>query len=286
MEEKELTSEQKEFISSLAVDPKFSKNVSKLREVKNAMLEGMSIDDVKKEYLSVEKENPNQDPRAEPETMVMEQMETVDLGFGGDYIEAVEAEIPRDTKTDSESEQEANTPISINENKEKQQNDTSELLHMAKEAVQQLNEVKLKYEIMDDFIHKHILEQKDREIFSLHEENRNLKEELSRLRDTIRAAPMKSNSVDSKTEAVLPKNKEKKWGLSRFWKRECSENYIIRLFSNPKFTAEQIAEIRMGLEADLSESQIKSYAKQEISARQMKEIRMLYELQNKKQREE
>lgn len=285
MEEKELTSEQKEFISSLAVDPKFSKNVSKLREVKNAMLEGMSIDDVKKEYLSVEKENPNQDPRAEPETMVMEQMETVDLGFGGDYIEAV-VEIPRDTKTDSESEREVITPISINENKEKQQDDTSELLHMAKEAVQQLNEVKLKYEIMDDFIHKHILEQKDREIFSLQEENRNLKEELSRLRDTIRAAPMKSNSVDSKTEAVLPKNKEKKLGLSRFWKRECSENYIIRLFSNPKFTAEQIAEIRMGLEADLSESQIKSYAKQEISARQMKEIRMLYELQNKKQREE
>lgn len=75
-------------------------------------------------------------------------------------------------------------------------------------------------------------------------------------------------------------------GFTRFLKRNHSEDYIIRLFSNPKFTAEQISEIRLGIEADLSESQIKSYAKQELTVRQMKEIRMLYEMQNEKQRKE
>lgn len=283
MAEKELTAEQKEFISSLAVDPKFAKNVNKLREVKNAMLEGMGIEDVKQMYLN--EENHNQHPRAEPEVAVME---TVAPELDENSFAGIETEVQRERRSVSD-------PISRSESieqtsmdqKEEIQEEPSQLLLMAQEAVQQLNEVKMKYEIMDEFIHKHILEEKDREISNLQEENKRLKEELLQLQNAIRAAPIKINpSPHHKTEVVLPGKKQKKFGLARFWERGCSENYMIRLFSNPKFTAEQIAEIRLGLEADLSEGQIKSYAKHDISARQMREIRMLYEAQNRKKGEE
>lgn len=284
MAEGELTAEQKEFISSLAVDSKFAKNVNKLREVKNAMLEGMGIEDVKQMYLNEEKENHNQHPRAEPEVAVME---TADVGLDGDSFEGVETEMQRDITTVpdmvSESDQ---TPMAQKGKETPQAQDTSQLLLMAQEAVQQLNEVKMKYEIMDEFIHKHILEEKNQKIADLHEENRRLKEELLQLQNAIRAAPVKISPSHHKTEVVLPRERKKKFGLARFLERGCSENYMIRLFANPKFTAEQIAEIRLGLEADLSEDQIKSYAKYEISARQMREIRMLYEAQNRKKGEE
>ncbi len=300
MAERELTAEQKEFISSLAVDSRFARNVSKLREVKNAMLEGMSIEEVKREFLSIKKENPNQDSRAESQNYVITDpkgeilgsedvdiQEEISMGaieqelyqFDPLSSEAnVEEEIPFEEQTQvDESEPVAYTPI--------KQEDTSALLRMAQEAVQQLNEVKLKYEVMDEFIHKHILEEKNQKIANLYEENRRLKEELTQLQNAIRAAPAKISPSHHKTEVVLPKKRQKKFGLARFWERGCSENYIIRLFSNPKFTAEQIAEIRLGLEADLSESQIKSYAKHEISVKRMREIRMLYETQNRKKEE-
>jgi len=284
MAEKELTAEQKEFISSLAVDPQFAKDVDKLREVKNAMLEGMSIEDVKQMFLNGYKDNPNQAPRAEPEVVVME---TADSGFDEASLEDRKPEVQRDINPVpdlvSESDQ---TPMDQKGKEMPQAQDTSQLLLMAQEAVQQLNEVKLKYEVMDEFIHKHILEEKNQKIANLHEENRRLKEELSQLQNAIRAAPAKISPSHHKTEVVLPRKRQKKFGLARFLERGCSENYMIRLFANPKFTAEQIAEIRLGLEADLSEDQIKSYAKYEISARQMREIRMLYEAQNRKKGEE
>lgn len=267
MAEKELTAEQKEFISSLAVDPQFAKNVDKLREVKNAMLEGMGIEDVKQMYLNEEKENHNQHPRAEPEDAVVENAahELATAPFGEVELEQT----------------------SMDQKEEEIPEDTSQLLLMAQEAVQQLNEVKMKYEIMEEFIHKHILEEKDREISNLQEENKRLKEELLQLQNTIRAAPIKINPSSCDGGGVTKhKKKQKKLRFSCFWDKGCSENYMIRLFSNPKFTAEQIAEIRLGLEADLSEGQIKSYAKHDISARQMREIRMLYEAQNRKKGEE
>lgn len=286
MVEKELTAEQKEFISSLAVDPQFAKNVNKLLEVKNAMLEGMGIEDVKQMYLNEEKENHNQHPRAEPEVAVVE---TAAHELATDSFGEVEMEAERDIKSVSDPipRSESMEQTSMDWKEEGIPEDTSQLLLMAQEAVQQLNEVKMKYEIMEEFIHKHILEEKDRQISNLQEENKRLKEELLQLQNTIRAAPIKINpSPHHKTEVVLPEKKQKKFGLARFWERGCSENYMIRLFSNPKFTAEQIAEIRLGLEADLSEGQIKSYAKHDISARQMREIRMLYEAQNRKKGEE
>lgn len=317
MAEKELTSEQKEFISALAVSPEFAADVSILREIKNAMLEGMSIEEVKSKFLSGKKENPNQDPRAEPKEIVKETIpmptienrmvqeeemedktyESIDIQEEMSVGEIEQELYPFDPFSSSEK-VEGETSVKENEQVDNsqpldhastKQEDASELLRMAQEAVQQLNEVKLKYEIMDEFIQKHILEQKERQISELRERNRKLEEELSGLRSTIRAAPevvkAEHKAVEEKQVVVL-KKKERKIGFARFLKKDHSENYIIRLFSNPKFTAEQIAEIRLGLEADLSESQIKSYAKQELSARQMKEIRMLYEMQNQKQREE
>lgn len=285
MVEKELTAEQKEFISSLAVDPQFAKNVNKLLEVKNAMLEGMGIEDVKQMYLNEEKENHNQHPRAEPEVAVVE---TVAPELDENSFAGIETEVQREKRSVSD-------PISRSESieqtsmdqKEEIQEEPSQLLLMAQEAVQQLNEVKMKYEIMEEFIHKHILEEKDREISNLQEENKRLKEELLQLQNTIRAAPIKINPSSCDGGGVTKhKKKQKKLRFPCFWKRGCSENYMIRLFSNPKFAAEQIAEIRLGLEADLSEGQIKSYAKHDISARQMREIRMLYEAQNRKKGEE
>lgn len=298
MSEKSLTTEQKEFISSLAVNSDLAKDVNKLREIKSAMLEGRSIEEIKQTFLKGKMQNHNQHPRAEPQEIVQE-LDKSDISEN-EYLQEVnvdeqllENQISLDTADIStvDTERTDTDALELTEQVYEKHEDTAELLRKTQEAVQQLNEIKLKYEVMNEFIHSHILEQKDQQISELLEKNKRLEKQIFDLKNTVQLVPNMSSEIARKAEGTniqgkVQKKKDRKVGFTRFLKRNHSEDYIIRLFSNPKFTAEQISEIRLGIEADLSESQIKSYAKQELTVRQMKEIRMLYEMQNEKQRKE
>lgn len=296
MSEKSLTIEQKEFISSLAVNSDLAKDVNKLREIKSAMLKGRSIEEIKQTFLKGKMQNHNQHPRAEPQEIVQE-LDKSDISEN-EYLQEVNVDeqllknqISLDTAdiSTADTERSDTDALELTEQVYEKHEDTSELLRKTQEAVQQLNEIKLKYEVMNEFIHSHILEQKDQQISELLEKNKRLEKQVFDLKSTVQLVPNMSSEIARKAEVTniqgkIQKKKDRKVGFTRFLKRNHSENYIIRLFSNPKFTAEQISEIRLGIEADLSESQIKSYAKQELTVRQMKEIRMLYEMQNEKQR--
>lgn len=298
MSEKSLTTEQKEFISSLAVNSDLAKDVNKLREIKSAMLEGRSIEEIKQTFLKGKMQNHNQHPRAEPQEIVQE-LDKSDISEN-EYLQEVnvdeqllENQISLDTAdiSTADTERSDTDALELTEQVYEKHEDTSELLRKTQEAVQQLNEIKLKYEVMNEFIHSHILEQKDQQISELIEKNKRLEKQVFDLKSTVQLVPNMSSEIarraeDTNIQGKVQKKKDRKVGFTRFLKRNHSEDYIIRLFSNPKFTAEQISEIRLGIEADLSESQIKSYAKQELTVRQMKEIRMLYEMQNEKQRKE
>ncbi len=249
-----LTPEQKEYISSLAEQGYSREQLSGITEA--ILRKGIRKPEPEQAFLPLSMEEKSLLP-AEKEPLVKE--ETPNRNARAEPEEKTAAE-----KNAAKPE----TPSEVPE-------DAAEILSMAKDVVRQLNEVKAKYEAMDEFIHNHVLERKDREIDRLEEENRRLRAELEKTKNEIRAAPFPSSP--------MPEKKAHKIAPLKFWRKRTSQNYIIKLFSNPKFTAEQISEIRMGLEADLDETQIKSYARQEISARQMKEIRMLYELQNRKQ---
>lgn len=298
MSEKSLTTEQKEFISSLAVNSDLAKDVNKLREIKSAMLEGRSIEEIKQTFLKGKMQNHNQHPRAEPQEIVQE-LDKSDISEN-EYLQEVnvdeqllENQISLDTAdiSTADTERSDTDALELTEQVYEKHEDTAELLRKTQEAVQQLNEIKLKYEVMNEFIHSHILEQKDQQISELLEKNKRLEKQIFDLKNTVQLVPNMSSETarraeDTNIQGKVQKKKDRKVGFTRFLKRNHSEDYIIRLFSNPKFTAEQISEIRLGIEADLSESQIKSYAKQELTVRQMKEIRMLYEMQNEKQRKE
>lgn len=298
MSEKSLTTEQKEFISSLAVNSDLAKDVNKLREIKSAMLEGRSIEEIKQTFLKGKMQNHNQHPRAEPQEIVQE-LDKSDISEN-EYLQEVnvdeqllENQISLDTAdiSTADTERSDTDALELTEQVYEKHEDTSKLLRKTQEAVQQLNEIKLKYEVMNEFIHSHILEQKDQQISELLEKNKRLEKQVFDLKSTVQLVPNMSSEIarraeDTNIQGKVQKKKDRKVGFTRFLKRNHSEDYIIRLFSNPKFTAEQISEIRLGIEADLSESQIKSYAKQELTVRQMKEIRMLYEMQNEKQRKE
>lgn len=298
MSEKSLTTEQKEFISSLAVNSDLAKDVNKLREIKSAMLEGRSIEEIKQTFLKGKMQNHNQHPRAEPQEIVQE-LDKSDISEN-EYLQEVnvdeqllENQISLDTAdiSTADTERSDTDALELTEQVYEKHEDTAELLRKTQEAVQQLNEIKLKYEVMNEFIHSHILEQKDQQISELLEKNKRLEKQIFDLKNTVQLVPNMSSEIarraeDTNIQGKVQKKKDRKVGFTRFLKRNHSEDYIIRLFSNPKFTAEQISEIRLGIEADLSESQIKSYAKQELTVRQMKEIRMLYEMQNEKQRKE
>ena len=298
MSEKSLTTEQKEFISSLAVNSDLAEDVNKLREIKSAMLEGRSIEEIKQTFLKGKMQNHNQHPRAEPQEIVQE-LDKSDISEN-EYLQEVnvdeqllENQISLDTAdiSTADTERSDTDALELTEQVYEKHEDTSKLLRKTQEAVQQLNEIKLKYEVMNEFIHSHILEQKDQQISELLEKNKRLEKQVFDLKSTVQLVPNMSSEIarraeDTNIQGKVQKKKDRKVGFTRFLKRNHSEDYIIRLFSNPKFTAEQISEIRLGIEADLSESQIKSYAKQELTVRQMKEIRMLYEMQNEKQRKE
>lgn len=298
MSEKSLTIEQKEFISSLAVNSDLAKDVNKLREIKSAMLKGRSIEEIKQTFLKGKMQNHNQHPRAEPQEIVQE-LDKSDISEN-EYLQEVNVDeqllknqISLDTAdiSTADTERSDTDALELTEQVYEKHEDTSELLRKTQEAVQQLNEIKLKYEVMNEFIHSHILEQKDQQISELLEKNKRLEKQVFDLKSTVQLVPNMSSEIarraeDTNIQGKVQKKKDRKVGFTRFLKRNHSEDYIIRLFSNPKFTAEQISEIRLGIEADLSESQIKSYAKQELTVRQMKEIRMLYEMQNEKQRKE
>ncbi len=298
MSEKSLTIEQKEFISSLAVNSDLAKDVNKLREIKSAMLKGRSIEEIKQTFLKGKMQNHNQHPRAEPQEIVQE-LDKSDISEN-EYLQEVnvdeqllENQISLDTAdiSTADTERSDTDALELTEQVYEKHEDTSKLLRKTQEAVQQLNEIKLKYEVMNEFIHSHILEQKDQQISELLEKNKRLEKQVFDLKSTVQLVPNMSSEIarraeDTNIQGKVQKKKDRKVGFTRFLKRNHSEDYIIRLFSNPKFTAEQISEIRLGIEADLSESQIKSYAKQELTVRQMKEIRMLYEMQNEKQRKE
>lgn len=320
----ELTMEQKNYMSSLAgITPQYS--VGQLRKIKNAFLQGMSIEEVNK-YFSPDVEEEKMEQLTEQFLVKSGRTENAAAMASEADVENVKKaeEKTKDSKKEIE-ETEAYMEMPFPAAKEetpnrnaraepeqkkqivdsgagmidKETEDIEAVLAMAKDALKQLNEVKVKYQAMDEFIHSHLLEEKDRTITMLREENKKLKEDLKNA-IAIRAAPFQyppakgipfhttEVSVENSRKMVLPKKAAPITEMLKFWKKNKkgrAQDYIIKLFSNPKFTAEQIAEIRLGLEADLDEAQIKSYAKQEISARQMKEIRMLYELQNRKQQE-
>lgn len=318
----ELTMEQKKYMSYLAgTTPQYS--VGQLRKIKNAFLQGMSIEEVSK-YFSTDVEEEKMEQLTEQFLVKSGRTENAaamaseadvektknfktEIAETEAYMEmpfpAAKEETPN-RNARAEPEQKKQIVDSGARMIDKETEDIEAVLIMAKDALKQLNEVKAKYQAMDEFIHSHLLEEKDRTITMLREENKKLKEDLQNA-IAIRAAPFQyppakgipfhtaEVSVENSRKMVLPKkNVPKKSApkteMLKFWKKNKKgrpQDYIIKLFSNPKFTAEQIAEIRLGLEADLDEAQIKSYAKQEISARQMKEIRMLYELQNRKQQE-
>lgn len=123
------------------------------------------------------------------------------------------------------------------------------------------------------------------EIKTLKEEITNVKEKNQQIEDSIEKWKREVLEMQKtgKDVVAVPKPPKRKWFC--FWPaKRTSDNYIIRLLSNPKFTTEQIMEIRLAVEADLDEMQIKSFAKAEVAARQMREIRLLYETQNKKRK--
>lgn len=320
MADGELTLEQKNYVLSLAnVTPKYS--VGQLRQIKNAFIKGMSIQEVEgmfspdieekgmeqmiEQFLEGKNMTSTTQKVAANSCSIEKESKTEIMGAISEEETKVYTEIPmageetpnrnaraepgvKETEIEKISEKVQENRVEAEEVSETAE-DMEAVLAMAKDAINQLNEVKVKYELMDEFIHRHVLEEKDKEIAMLKEENRKLKEDLQQ--SAIRAAPISVSPipVNRRTEIMLPMPEKKTHRRGIFWKllkKDISQNYIVKLFSNPKFTAEQIAEIRLGLESDLNESQIKSYARQEISARQMKEIRMLYELQNRKQQQQ
>ena len=148
MSEKSLTTEQKEFISSLAVNSDLAKDVNKLREIKSAMLEGRSIEEIKQTFLKGKMQNHNQHPRAEPQEIVQE-LDKSDISEN-EYLQEVnvdeqllENQISLDTAdiSTADTERSDTDALELTEQVYEKHEDTSKLLRKTQEAVQQLNEI-------------------------------------------------------------------------------------------------------------------------------------------------
>lgn len=228
MSEKSLTIEQKEFISSLAVNSDLAKDVNKLREIKSAMLKGRSIEEIKQTFLKGKMQNHNQHPRAEPQEIVQE-LDKSDISEN-EYLQEVnvdeqllENQISLDTAdiSTADTERSDTDALELTEQVYEKHEDTSKLLRKTQEAVQQLNEIKLKYEVMNEFIHSHILEQKDQQISELLEKNKRLEKQVFDLKSTVQLVPNMSSEIarraeDTNIQGKVQKKKDRKVGLHVF----------------------------------------------------------------------
>lgn len=301
MEKKELTEEEKEFIMALGKGP-LRDNVELLKEIRLQILNGKTIEEIRNSFLShlnhnpssavimkvpeqemreepyTDKQNPNRNVRAEPEEEESLHEDIPDIHTQECEMENVSmATLETPIFEENQENKETLTPsedfVTVQENEQdelKEQSPEPEEQSMEPEEQNSEQENSQQY----DEVLRDIVSLKE-EIQDMKIQNRQLEEEVKSLNRKI------LEIVESKREErQVPKPSKK--SFFSFLPERKSDNYILRLLSNPKFTTEQITEIRLGVEADLDERQIKSFAKPELSCRQMKEIRLLYEMQNKK----
>ncbi|MDE7423787.1 MAG: hypothetical protein K2N51_08860 [Lachnospiraceae bacterium] len=288
-DKKGLSEEEKKYIMQLATSGTLN-DVKILDKIRLEFLNGKTIEDVESTYFGNEdkltspkmkedkpekepaenivcaekteeireepysdKKNPNQMARAEPEaeenlqeTELQEQSKEQELTDENmAYSEPTVLEEP-DRLAPSEKED----SIPVQKEKEESQNRMEEEIKALKE-----------------------------EITKVKEKNKQIEESMEKWKREVLGMQKPGKDVVAVPKPSKPS--KRKW--FHFWQAKSkSHNYIIRLLSNPKFTTEQIMEIRLAVEADLDEMQIKSFAKAEVPARQMREIRLLYETQNKK----
>lgn len=198
-----------------------------------------------------DKMNPNQRARAEPEEENLQETELQEQSreqeLTDENMAYSEPTVMEEPDTPAPSEKEDSIPVQ--EEKKESQNRMEEEIKALKE-----------------------------EITKVKEKNQQIEESMEKWKREVLEMQKTEKDV-----VAVPKPSKRK--LFCFWTaKRSSDNYIIRLLSNPKFTTEQIMEIRLAIEADLDEMQIKSFAKAEVPARQMREIRLLYETQNKKRK--
>lgn len=280
---KELGEKEKKYIMQLATSGKLN-DVKLLDKIRMELLNGKTIEEVERTYLgSGDKLASQEIEREQPETESLENIKCAEK------TEEIHEEAYSDKKNPNQrarAEPKADAEENLQETELHEQLKEQELTNenMAYSEPELFEELDTPApSIKEDSIPVQVESRMEEEIKILKEEITQLKERNRQVEEAIEnwkkeVLEMQKPEIE---KVSVPKPPKRKW--FHFWKAESkSNNYIIRLLSNPKFTTEQIMEIRLAVEADLDEMQIKSFAKVEVPSRQMKEIRLLYETQNKK----
>ncbi|MCI8408958.1 MAG: hypothetical protein HFJ09_06760 [Lachnospiraceae bacterium] len=287
---KELGEKEKKYIMQLATSGILN-DVKVLDKIRLELLNGKTIEEVEHTYFGNGDKLASQEiERNQPETEPLENITCAEK------TEEIHEEAYSDKKNPNQrARAEPKADVEAEENLEetelqeqlKEQELTNENMAYSEPAVLEEPDTPAPSK-KEDFIPVQVKKEEPQN--RMEEEIETLKEEITRLKERNRQVEVtienwKREVLEmhklEKEKVSVPKPPKRKW--FQFWKAKSkSDNYIIRLLSNPKFTTEQIMEIRLAVEADLDEMQIKSFAKAEVPARQMKEIRLLYETQNKR----
>lgn len=283
---KELGEKEKKYIMQLATSGILN-DVKVLDKIRLELLNGKTIEEVEHTYLGNRDKLASQEiERNQPET---EPLENITCAGKTEEIheEAYSDKKNPNQRARAEPKAEENLQGTELQEELKEQELTDENMVYSEPAVLEESDT-LAPSLKEDSIPVQVKKEEPQN--RMEEEIETLKEEITRLKERNRQVEVTIENwkrevlemqEPEKEKVSVPKPPRRKW--FHFWKAKSkSDNYIIRLLSNPKFTTEQIMEIRLAVEADLDEMQIKSFAKAEVPARQMKEIRLLYETQNKK----
>lgn len=276
---KELGEKEKKYIMQLATSGILN-DVKNLDKIRQELLNGKTIEEVERTYFGNGDKLTSQDTeREQPETET-EPLENITCA---EKTEEIHEEAYSDKKNPNQrarAEPKAEAEEKLQETELQEQESTDENMAYSEPEVFEEPDIPAPSP-KEDSIPVQAESRMEEEIKTLKEEITQLKERNRQVEDIIEKWKREVLEMQKPEKEKVPVPKPPKRKRFHFWKAK-SDNYIIRLLSNPKFTTEQIIEIRLAVEADLDEMQIKSFAKVEVPARQMKEIRLLYETQNKK----
>lgn len=284
-DKKGLSEEEKKYIMQLATSGTLN-DVKILDKIRLEFLNGKTIEDVESTYFG--KEDKPTSPEMKEDKLEKEPAENI---VCAEKTEEIREEPYSDKKNPNqkvraEPEEEKNLQETELQEQSKEQELTDENMAYSEPIVFEEPDRPAPSEKEDPIpVQEESQNRMEEEIKALKEEITKVKEKNQQIEESIRKWKREVLEMQSmeKEKVSVPKPSGRKWFHFRSEKRN-SGNYIVRLLSNPKFTTEQIIEIRLAVEADLEESQIRSFARAEVPARQMREIRLLYETQNKKRK--
>lgn len=287
-DKKGLSEDKKKYIMQLATSGTLN-DVKILDKIRLEFLNGKTIEDVESTYFG--KENKLTSPEMKEDKPEKEPAENIVCAEKTEEIreEPYSDKMNPNQKARAEPEAEENLQETELQEQSKEQELTDENMAYSEPTVLEEPDRPAPSKKEDSIP---VQEEKEESQNRMEEEIKALKEEITKVKEKNKQI---EESIEKWKREVLEMQKPGKDAVAVpkpskrkrfcFWSaKRTSDNYIIRLLSNPKFTTEQIMEIRLAVEADLEESQIKSFARAEVPARQMREIRLLYETQNKKRK--